>query len=104
MKNCWSDYYNTKENILTEKQFDDHGNIAFGIHEYINIQGINYNPEIGIIGFQVCVTLERPGFRIKKRKNKKEKKNKKKVCLFYCCSYFLCSINSNSNFINWYNC
>jgi large subunit ribosomal protein L5 len=62
-----------KDNVLTKKQFDDNGNIAFGIHEYINIPGVNYDPKIGIIGLQVCITLERPGFRIKKRKNQKKK-------------------------------
>lgn len=67
----------SKDNILTEKQFDDYGNIAFGIPEYINIPGAKYNPEIGIIGLEVCITLERPGFRIKRRKNFKKKIPKK---------------------------
>jgi len=62
-----------KDNVLTEKQFDDNGNVAFGIHEYINIPGVNYDPKIGIIGLQACLTLARPGFRIKKRKNQKRK-------------------------------
>ena len=29
---------------------------------------LKYDPKIGILGLEVCVTLERPGFRIKKRK------------------------------------
>jgi len=57
-----------KENKLTQSQFDDNGNISFGIHEYIDVPGAKYNPEIGIIGFQVCVTLQRPGFRVKRRR------------------------------------
>lgn len=52
---------------LTESQFDTHGNISFGIPEYIDIPGVKYDPEIGIMGLQVCVTLERPGYRIKRR-------------------------------------
>ncbi len=56
------------DNRLREKQFDDNGNIAFGIHEYIDIPGIKYDPKIGIIGLEVCVTLERPGYRIKRRR------------------------------------
>ena len=67
----------SKDGELTEKQFDDFGNIAFGIPEYINIPGIEYDPDIGIIGLEACVTLERPGFRIKKRKNEKRKVPKK---------------------------
>ena len=38
------------------------------IPEYIEIPGVKYDPKIGIMGLQVCVTLERPGFRIKKRR------------------------------------
>lgn len=56
------------DNRLREKQFDHNGNIAFGIHEYIEIPGVKYDPKIGIMGLEVCVTLERPGFRIKRRR------------------------------------
>lgn len=62
-----------KDSKLNKKQFDNQGNIAFGIHEYIDIPGIRYDPEIGIMGLEVCVTLERPGFRIKRRRIKKKK-------------------------------
>ena len=54
-------------NRLKNSQFDESGNISFGIHEYIEIPGVKYDPKIGIMGFQVCITLERPGFRIKRR-------------------------------------
>jgi len=53
---------------LKEDCFDNEGNVSFGIKEYIDIDKIEYDPKIGIIGLQVCVTLERPGFRIKRRK------------------------------------
>src|SRR3989338_4077891 len=56
------------DNKLREKQFDENGNIAFGIHEYIEIPGVKYNPKIGIMGLEVCVTLERKGYRIKRRR------------------------------------
>ncbi|MBN1646365.1 50S ribosomal protein L5 [Candidatus Woesearchaeota archaeon] len=57
-----------KDNKLNPSCFDEYGNISFGIHEYIDIPGIKYDPEIGIIGLQASITLERPGFRIKRRK------------------------------------
>ena len=60
-------------NRIHIKKFDDYGNLSFGITEYINIPGIEYRPEIGIIGLEVAVTLERPGFRIKRRMLKKSK-------------------------------
>ncbi len=65
-----------KENKLNEKQFDENGNIAFGIAEYIDIPGVKYDPDIGIMGLEVCITLERAGYRIKRRKIAKRKIHK----------------------------
>ncbi|MBN1386757.1 50S ribosomal protein L5 [Candidatus Woesearchaeota archaeon] len=62
-----------KDSILSLKQIDDFGNVAFGIHEYIDIPGVNYDPEIGIMGLQVCLTLERNGHRIKRRRHLKRR-------------------------------
>jgi len=58
----------SKENKLTKRNFDDNGNISFGIPEYIDIAGAKYMPEIGIIGLQACITLARPGFGVRRRK------------------------------------
>ena len=66
-----------KDNSLNPSQFDGAGNISFGIPEYIEIEGAKYNPDIGIIGLEVCVTLQRPGYRVKKRKLKQAKIGKK---------------------------
>jgi large subunit ribosomal protein L5 len=54
------------EKELKEKQIND-GNFSFGIKEYIDLPNVNYDPDIGILGMDVCVTLERPGFRVKKK-------------------------------------
>ncbi|MEM4239695.1 MAG: 50S ribosomal protein L5 [Candidatus Woesearchaeota archaeon] len=62
-----------KENKLRPTQFDESGNISFGIQEYIDIPGVAYDPKIGIMGLEVCVTLERPGYRIKRRRLKQKK-------------------------------
>jgi len=56
-----------------ENNFDQNGSVSFGLQEYIDIPGMKYNPEIGTMGLQVCVTLERPGYRIKYRKMQKKK-------------------------------
>jgi len=66
----------SKENTLKDSQFDANGNISFGIHEYIDIPGVEYDPDIGVMGLEVCVTLEKPGFRIKKRRIKRKKVHK----------------------------
>lgn len=57
-----------KEKKIKKSWFDNHGNISFGIHEYVDIPGVKYDTEIGILGLQVSLTLSRPGFRVKKRK------------------------------------
>ncbi len=62
-----------KENKLKESCFDNYGNVSFGLEEYINIPGMKYDPDLGMLGLQVSVTLERPGFRIKKRRLQKTK-------------------------------
>lgn len=59
-----------KENVLREKNFDNNGNFSFGIPEYIDIEGQDYDPELKIMGLEAAVTLSRPGFRVKKRKLK----------------------------------
>ena len=56
-----------KKNTLEKRKFDKFGNLSFGVKEYINIPGIEYQPEIGIIGLEAAVTLERFGFKIKKK-------------------------------------
>ncbi|MBN2066878.1 MAG: 50S ribosomal protein L5 [Candidatus Diapherotrites archaeon] len=59
-----------KDNRLSRKNFDNRGNFGFGIHEYIDLPGIKYDPALGVRGLDVLVTLKRPGYRIKRRKIK----------------------------------
>jgi large subunit ribosomal protein L5 len=56
------------ENKLQKRIFDAQGNFSFGIKEHIDIPGVKYDPDVGIMGMDVCVTLERPGFRVKKKR------------------------------------
>ncbi len=62
-----------KNNKLKEGNFDDNGNLAFGIREYLDIPDAKYDAEVGIIGLEVAITLGRPGFRIKRRMIKMKK-------------------------------
>lgn len=66
-----------RDNKLKESNFDEKGNVAFGIHEYIDIQGMKYDPEIGIFGLNVNVTIEKPGYRVKRRRLNQSKPSKK---------------------------
>jgi large subunit ribosomal protein L5 len=56
-----------KEFTLKENNFDNNGTISFGINEHIDIEGAQYDPKIGVIGMQACITLEKPGYRVKRR-------------------------------------
>jgi large subunit ribosomal protein L5 len=57
-------------NILKSSSFDSYGNISIGIREHIDIPGTKYNPEIGIFGMDVCVSLMRPGYSVAKKRDK----------------------------------
>ena len=61
-----------KENRLKKSNFGD-GTISFGIPEYIDIPGIQYDVDIGIIGLDVSVTLQRAGYSIAKRATQRRK-------------------------------
>jgi large subunit ribosomal protein L5 len=64
---------------LSKNCFDKHGNFAFGIKEHIEIQGVKYDPDIGIFGMDVCVSMARPGYRVKDRRKSKAKVGSKHV-------------------------
>ena len=64
--------FETKEGKIKEKSFDKNGNFSVGIHEHIDMPGVRYDPKIGIFGMDVCVTLERPGYRVKRKKISKK--------------------------------
>jgi len=53
---------------LPAKSFDKEGNFSFGVPEYIEFPGAKYDPQIGMLGFDVCVTLRRRGFRVARRR------------------------------------
>jgi len=62
-----------KDNQIMERAIDNEGNLSFGLKEYIDIPEIKYDPEIGILGLEVSVSLTRPGFIIKLRSRRKTK-------------------------------
>lgn len=60
-------------NTIKEESFDNYGNISFGIKEHLLIPGVRYDPDIGIFGMDVAITVERPGYRVLKRRRCKVK-------------------------------
>ncbi len=58
---------------IKRSSFDEYGNFSFGIKEHISLPGVKYDPTLGIFGFDVCVTIERPGYRVMRRRRRKSK-------------------------------
>lgn len=58
---------------LSSQQFDENGTFSFGIEEHTDFPGLEYDPNIGIYGMDVNVTLKRPGYRVRRRKIKQSK-------------------------------
>jgi large subunit ribosomal protein L5 len=59
------------DNKISRSSFDKQGNFAFGIKEHIEIAGVKYDPDVGIFGMDICVTMARPGYRVKARRRQK---------------------------------
>lgn len=54
---------------IKESSIDRAGSFSFGIAEYIDFPGVKYDSSIGILGFDVCVSLKRRGgARVAKRR------------------------------------
>jgi len=64
-------------NKIRTSSFDEYGNFSFGIKEHIEIPGTKYVPELGIFGMNVAVTLERPGYRTKRRATRRSEVGKR---------------------------
>lgn len=68
LKRFFSSLDNTiKRQQITENQF------CFGIKEYIEIPGLDYERDIGILGFEVRIVFKRRGKRVKFKKIKRGK-------------------------------
>lgn len=52
---------------ISRRQFDETGNLSFGIDEHTDFSDQVYDPEIGIYGLDVTVALVRPGYRVSQR-------------------------------------
>lgn len=59
----------TKDNTLKKNQISENS-FSFGIKEYIEIPGAEYQRDIGIMGLGITVTFKKSGKRIKTKKIK----------------------------------
>lgn len=77
-----------KGNKMNLSSFDDYGNISMGIREHIDIPGTKYNPDIGIFGMNVCVSLVRPGYSISKKRGKSRIGKEHRISKEWAIEYF----------------
>jgi len=63
----------SKGKKFNSKSIDANGNFSIGFHEYLDLNGMKYDADIGIMGFEVMATFVRAGFRIKTRGLRKAK-------------------------------
>lgn len=63
----------TRDNKIAEYAFDDQGNFSFGIPDHTLFKDQKYDPDIGIFGMDVCITMEKPGYRVKRRRIQRRK-------------------------------
>ncbi len=61
------------EETISKDNFDNFGNLSFGLEEHLKLPDIKYDPKIGVHGFNTTVVLERPGFRAKRRRLRPKK-------------------------------
>ena len=57
------------DNEISKKQVSEN-HFSFGLKEYIEIPGVEYQRDIGIRGFNVTVVFARAGLRVKRKKIK----------------------------------
>ena len=67
------------DNKLSSKSFDGQGNFSFGLKEHIELAGVRYDPDVGIFGMDICVTVIRPGYRVRRRRKEKAKIGSKHI-------------------------
>jgi len=67
------------DNKISKSSFDDRGNFAFGLKEHIEIPGVKYDPDVGIFGMDICVTINRKGDRVRDRRKHKSTVGRKHV-------------------------
>lgn len=65
--------FETRENRIADYAFDLQGNMSFGIPDHTLFKDQKYNPDIGIFGMDVCITMEKAGYRIKRRRIQRRK-------------------------------
>jgi large subunit ribosomal protein L5 len=62
------DALSTRQNKMSDYSFDNQGNLAFGIPDHTIFKSQKYDPSIGIFGMDICITMQKRGYRVKHRR------------------------------------
>ncbi len=65
-------FFAALDNHILKKQITEN-HCCFGIREYIEIPGLEYERDIGILGFEISLVFKRKGKRVKNKKIKQGK-------------------------------
>lgn len=60
--------FQARDRQLDPLSIDRAGNVSFGIPDYTDFPTMKYDPEIGVVGLDVCVELGRAGWRLRDRR------------------------------------
>lgn len=71
-------FFAAEDNRISKKQIKEN-HASFGIKEYIEIPGMEYHRDIGILGFEIDIVFTRKGKRVKIRKIKRGKYPKRQI-------------------------
>ena len=71
-------FFAALDNEIKGKQITEN-HFSFGIEEYIEIPGLEYDRDIGILGFEASLVFKRKGKRVKIKKIKKGKYPKRQA-------------------------
>ena len=60
--------FDARDRQFDPDSIDRAGNFSLGLSDYTDFAGMKYDPEIGIRGMDICVTMGRAGYRIRDRR------------------------------------
>jgi large subunit ribosomal protein L5 len=67
IKDLLTRFFSAVDNQISKKAISEN-QFCFGIHEYIEIPGLEYDRDIGILGFEVMLVFKRKGKSVKLKK------------------------------------
>lgn len=70
IKDLLTRFFESFDNEILKKQIVEN-QFCFGVHEYIEVPGLEYERDLGILGFEVMVVFTRKGKRVKLKKTKR---------------------------------